>query len=122
MNHFEIAFSNNIIKYRWWLIVATLALAAVTASGMRFLTFENDLLLGLRLGINDAAGTEFLAGLSHDLDNEGNVLRFEMSRRITDNVKIFLEGWNFFDIEPDDYYLYGIRDDDFVRLQIFYYF
>jgi len=85
-------------------------------------SFENDLLFGLRLGINDAAGTEFLAGLSHDLDNKGNVLRFEMSRRITDNVKIFLEGWSFFDIEPDDYYLYGIRDDDFVRLQIFYYF
>jgi hypothetical protein len=87
-------------------------------------SFENDLLLGLRLGINDAAGTEFLAGLSHDLDNKGNVLRFEMSRRITDNVKIFLEGWNFFNIEPDDYYyyLYDIRDDDFVRLQIFYYF
>jgi hypothetical protein len=87
-------------------------------------SFENDLLFGLRLGINDAAGTEFLAGLSHDLDNKGNVLRFEMSRRITDNVKIFLEGWNFFNIEPDDYYyyLYDIRDDDFVRLQIFYYF
>ena len=92
MNHFEIAFSNNVIKYRWWLIAATLVLAAVTASGMRFLTFENDPLWGLRLGINDAAGTEFLAGLSHDLDNKGNVLRFEMSRRITDNVKIFLEG------------------------------
>jgi hypothetical protein len=85
-------------------------------------SFENDLFFGLRIGINDAAGTELLAGLSHDLDNKGHVLRFEISRRITDNVKIFLEGWSFFDIETDDYYLYSIRDDDFVRLQIFYYF
>ena len=85
-------------------------------------SFENDLLLGLRLAINDAAGTELLAGLSHDLDNRGNVLQIEASRRLTDTIKIFVEGWAFFDTEPDDYYLYSIRDDDFIRLQIFYYF
>ena len=43
MNHFEIAFSNWVIKYRWWLIVSTLIAVLLTASGMRFLTFENDL-------------------------------------------------------------------------------
>ncbi|MFC1843926.1 hypothetical protein ACFLZ5_03975 [Thermodesulfobacteriota bacterium] len=85
-------------------------------------SFENDLLLGLRLAINDAAGSELLAGLSHDLDNSGNVLRLEASRRLTDTIKIFVEGWAFFDTEPDDDYLDSIRDDDFIRLQIFYYF
>jgi hypothetical protein len=85
-------------------------------------SFENDLLFGLRLGINDAPGTELLAGLSYDLDNKGNVLQIEASRRLTDNIKIFLQGWAFFDIEPDDYNLYCIRDDDFLRLQLFYYF
>ena len=43
MNHFEIAFSNWVIKYRWWLISATLLAVLLSASGMRFLTFENDL-------------------------------------------------------------------------------
>jgi len=85
-------------------------------------SFENDLLGGLRLGINDAAGTEILAGLGYDLDSRGNVLRLEASRRITDTLKISLEGWAFFDIEPDDITLYSIRDDDFIRLQLFYYF
>jgi hypothetical protein len=85
-------------------------------------SFENDLLGGLRLGINDAAGTEILAGLGYDLDSRGNVLRLEASRRITDTLKISLEGWAFFDIEPDDPSLYSIRDDDFMRLQLFYYF
>lgn len=85
-------------------------------------SFENDLLLGLRLAINDAAGTELLAGLSHDLDNRGNIFRIEAGRRLTDTVKIFVEGWAFFDTEPGDYYLDSIRDDDFVRLQLFYYF
>jgi len=87
-----------------------------------FTSFENDLLCGLRLGINDAAGTEILAGIGYDLDNRGNVLRLEASRRITDTLKIFLEGWAFFDIDPDDFSLYSIRDDDYIRLQLFYYF
>ena len=84
--------------------------------------FENDLFAGLRLGVNDSAETELLAGLSYDLDNKGNVLQIEASRRLTENIKIFVEGWAFFDIEPGDYYLYSIRDDDFIRLQLFYYF
>ncbi len=85
-------------------------------------SFENDLLLGLRLGVNDTAGTELLASLSYDLDNKGNVFRFETSRRITDNIKVFLEGWVFFDTTPEDFLLYSIREDDFIRLQLFYYF
>jgi predicted RND superfamily exporter protein len=43
MNHFEIAYSNWVIKYRWWLIASTLIAVLLTASGMRFLTFDNDL-------------------------------------------------------------------------------
>ena len=85
-------------------------------------SFENDLLLGLRLGANDPAGTELLLGLSNDLDGKGNVLQAEASRRLSDTMKIFLEGWAFFNTEPGDYYLYSIRDDDFVRLRFFYYF
>ena len=85
-------------------------------------SFENDLLFGLRLGANDPAGTELLLGLSYDLDGKGNVVQAEGSRRLSDNIKIFLEGWAFFNTEPGDYYLYSIRDDDFVRLRFFYYF
>jgi len=85
-------------------------------------SFENDLVLGLRLAVNDAAGTEFLAGLSFDLDNRGSVLQLEASRRLGSNTKIVLEGWGFFNTDPADYELYSIRDDAFLRLQLFYYF
>ena len=85
-------------------------------------SFENDIIGGLRLGVNDTAGSEILAGLGYDLDSRGNIFRLEASRRITDRLKIFLEGWIFFDIAPDDPSLYSIRDDDFIRLQLFYYF
>ena len=84
--------------------------------------FQNDLLFGLRLGVNDAASTELLAGISFDLDESGSVLQIEASRRLTDYLKISLEAWSFFDLEESQTYLYSIRDDDFVRLQLFYYF
>jgi hypothetical protein len=84
--------------------------------------FQNDLLFGLRLGVNDAASTELLTGISFDLDHSGSVLRIEASRRLTDNLKLFLEAWSFFDLEESQTYLYSIRDDDFARLQLFYYF
>jgi hypothetical protein len=84
--------------------------------------FENDLFFGLRLAANDAAGSELLAGISQDLDNRGSILSLEASRRLTDRLKVYLEAWAFIDAQPGDYYLYSIRDDDFVRLQFFYYF
>jgi hypothetical protein len=85
-------------------------------------SFENDLLFGLRLAVNDAASSEVLLGLSYDLGNKGNVLQLEASRRLHDNIKLFLEGWAFFNTDPKDFAVYSIRDDDFVRLRIFYYF
>ena len=84
--------------------------------------FENDLFFGLRLAVNDAAGSELLAGFSQDLDNAGSIFSLETSRRLTDRLKVYLEAWAFIGAEPGDYYLYSIRDDDFVRLQLFYYF
>jgi hypothetical protein len=84
--------------------------------------FENDLFFGLRLAANDAAGSELLAGISQDLDNRGSILSLEASRRLTDRLKVYLEAWAFIDAQPGDYYLYSIRDDDFVTLQFFYYF
>ena len=83
--------------------------------------FQNDLLFGLRLGVNDASSTELLAGISFDLDDSGSILQIEASRRLTDNMKLFLEAWSFFDLDERQTYLYSIRDDDFVRLQLFYY-
>ena len=84
--------------------------------------FENDLFFGLRLAANDAAGSELLVGISQDLDNAGSIFSLEASRRLTDRLKVYLEAWAFIDSQPGDFYLYSIRDDDFVSLQLFYYF
>jgi len=42
MGKFEEAFGDFVIKRRWWIIVATVLIVMTTASGTRFLTFNND--------------------------------------------------------------------------------
>jgi len=43
MKWFEAAFSEWVVKYRWWIIAATVLAVFSAASGARFLTFNNDL-------------------------------------------------------------------------------
>jgi len=43
MKHLEESIGPWVIKHRWWLIAATLLVSLASASGMRYLTFDNDL-------------------------------------------------------------------------------
>jgi predicted RND superfamily exporter protein len=43
MKHLEASIGPWVIKHRWWLIAATLLVSLSSASGMRYLTFDNDL-------------------------------------------------------------------------------
>ncbi|MGB6290326.1 MAG: MMPL family transporter [Desulfobulbales bacterium] len=43
MKKLEVSMAQWIIKYRWWLMSACLVITAVSGSGLRHLTFENDL-------------------------------------------------------------------------------
>jgi len=82
--------------------------------------FDNDVMAGLRLALNDAAGTELLAGLSYDLDNSSRIFTLEASRRLGNRWKIFLESY-LFAIHPEDI-VYSMRDDDYISLEVAYYF
>ncbi len=83
--------------------------------------YQNDLMLGLRLAVNDMASTTLLVGFIHDTDNASQIVRIEAGRRITDHIKLFLESGLFLNTSPDDL-LYDLRDDGFVRLEAAYYF
>jgi hypothetical protein len=83
--------------------------------------YENDAMLGLRLGFNDAAGSELLAGFIHDIESSANVVRVEASRRFGSRWRGSLEAWAFLDF-PVDNLLSGFRDDDFIRLKLAYFF
>jgi len=83
--------------------------------------FDNDGVLGLRLSLNDAASTEFLAGLIQDASSSSRALRVEASRRLGSSFKASIEAWAFFDAPKDDI-LYSLRNDDFVKLELAYYY
>ena len=83
--------------------------------------FQNDAIFGLRLALNDAASSELLAWFSQDLKNSSHTLGLEVSRRFGDNWLLFFEARALID-PPEDGLLYSMRDDDFVRLELAYYF
>lgn len=83
--------------------------------------FQNDAMFGVRLAFNDAASTELLAGLVQDVDGSARSVSIEASRRIGSNWKLSLEARTFFEI-PESDPIYGLRNDDFVLLELAYYF
>ncbi len=83
--------------------------------------FENDIMLGLRLAVNDAAGSELLAGIVYDYENSGRALTIEAARRFGSGFKATLEGY-FFSHQSQEDFLYDFRDDNYISVALAYYF
>lgn len=83
--------------------------------------FDDDVFLGLRLAPNDLAGTQVLVGFMQDVSDAENALSIEASRRFGNHWRLSLDVW-FFLNAPKDNVIYYLRDDDFVRLELAYYF
>ncbi len=82
--------------------------------------FDNDLFLGLRLTPNDPDSTLLLAGVMQDLGEAETVVTIEASRRLGSHWRLSLDAW-FFLAQPEDSILYDIRADDFLRLELAYF-
>jgi len=83
--------------------------------------YDNDVFFGMRVTPNDTAGTQLLMGYMQDVDESENLLVVEASRRFGENWRLSLEAWLFLNA-PRSSILYDLRDDDFVRLELAYYF
>jgi hypothetical protein len=83
--------------------------------------FESDIVLGLRLAANDAAGSEALFGWVQDVGSDARSLFLEASRRFGDHLKLSLELRGFLS-QPETDFLFQQRDDDLMQLELFYYF
>ncbi|MEH6579620.1 MAG: hypothetical protein V7731_21390 [Amphritea sp.] len=83
--------------------------------------FQNDLSVGARVTLNDAASTEFLAGVAYDLDYDSNSLFVEASRRFGDSWKVSLDGRVFDANDPADP-LVNVSQDDMIQLTVERYF
>lgn len=83
--------------------------------------FEDDVFIGARLAFNDVQGSEILAGVIVDREDNARALSIEASRRIGDSWTIDLTARFFSNAEAGDV-LYGIRRDDFAMLSMTKYF
>ncbi len=83
---------------------------------------QNDVFLGARFVANDAEGTEFLVGVTQDLDNSDVYnSRLEASSRINNQWKWRADAWILQNDTPNDLLYFG-RQDDFIELSLEYYF
>jgi len=78
---------------------------------------ENDLFAGVRLALNDEAGTDLVAAVIADAEGDGTAITVEASRRIGDDWKVELEARAWNGVEDDDQ-LAPLRRDDYVQLTL----
>jgi len=83
--------------------------------------YQNDLMAGLRFAFNDAASTEILIGAIVDTEYSSQIYSLEASRRLGDNFKLSIEGGIFSQIDDDDPAA-SLTKDDYVRVELNYYF
>ncbi len=83
--------------------------------------FENDLMMGMRFTLNDVQSTELLAGMILDLDNQSRFYNIEASRRLGDSWKLSLEARFYANIPATDR-IYGLRNEDYLQLELAWYF
>ncbi len=83
--------------------------------------FQDDMLVGFRLALNDVQSTEVLVGLMFDRHSQAKSWNLEASRRLGESWKLSLEARAFEQIPSKDS-LYGMRKDDYVQLELAWYF
>jgi len=79
--------------------------------------FEDDIMVGLRLTLNDTPSTEMLVGVIADRDGSGVTWNLEASRRIGENWTIDTEARAFSHISSSDP-LYSYRDDNYLQIAL----
>ena len=76
--------------------------------------FQNDAVIGARLGFNDTQDTSALVTAAVDTETAETLLRLEAERRIGDRVKLELEAGAFLNTDERSV-IHDIRDDHYVR-------
>ncbi len=83
--------------------------------------FANDLFLAAHLGLNDPQSTEFVVSVLGSLDNSSRVVAGEFKRRLSDSWFLHVETSAFLDIDEDDF-IYYVRRDSFIKVNLAYSF
>lgn len=83
--------------------------------------FQDDVLLGLRLALNDVQSSELLVGIVQDRRSDARFVNLEASRRLGNAWKLSAEARAFAHIPQDDP-LYSMRRDDYLQIELGWYF
>ena len=78
-------------------------------------------MVGLRFAFNDAASSDALLSVIHNVHTNDHVVRLEANRRLGDNWKVSLKGSLFANLSPQNV-IYDWRYDDYVQLSLARYF
>jgi FimV-like protein len=83
---------------------------------------QRDLFAGVRIALNDEAGSELLFGIAQDLQSGGTRSgMLEASMRFSNNLRIRLDAW-FFQAASLQQPTWWLRQDDYIQLGFDYYF
>ena len=83
--------------------------------------FQDDIMVGARLALNDAQSSEALFGVIVDRHTGASFLNLEASRRLGNRWKFSLESRGFAGVRRADP-LFGLRRDSYLQLELALYF
>lgn len=83
--------------------------------------FQNDLVIGARITLNDAQSSEILFSLIENLDGDGRSYNLEASRRLGDSWVLSLEARGVSGVTPNSV-LSSFSQDNRVRTELAYYY
>lgn len=83
--------------------------------------FQNDVMFGVRLALNDEQSSEILAGGIFDRDQHTQLYRVEASRRLGSDWKLNLEGRLYTAVDEQDL-LFSQRNDNAIQIELARYF
>ncbi len=83
--------------------------------------YQRDIMYGVRLVPNDTADSHLLVGILQDVEDSSQILAIEATRRIGDRWRINIEARGFFS-PPDNFIRGTTRDDDYLGVELGYYF
>ncbi len=83
--------------------------------------FQNDMMTGLRLALNDEQSTEALLGIIIDIDQHESFISLEASRRLGEAWKAEFEIRSFQHVSQSSL-MRSLKNDDYIQISIAYYF
>lgn len=87
----------------------------------RYSPMSSEIIVGSRFAFNDVMNSEILAGIIYDTHLESTVFSIEGSRRLSDQLKISIEGRVYHDMHQNDPLAF-LDDEDHLTLQLSYFF